>query len=320
MNDAEIVYPLHGDGLRQRSIRGAAITSVSQAAKLLLLLASQIVLARLLYPADFGIIAMIAPISGFVTVMADLGITQAIVQRPSLTRGQLNSVFWVNVLLSVSMALILMLLAPGLAWFYHEPRLTAVAIAVAILVVFTGLSMQQTALLNRTMRFLPLAVSDILSLTMALLASALAAWRGLGYWSLIIGLAATTVTVNLVVWTASNWRPSLPAIKADAFSMLRFGGNVTVSNIALYLNSVIDNALVGRYLGTVPLGLYDRAWKLAVMPLSQLMAPVNRVAVPTLARLVDDADRYRNHSAKCSECFFWPACRRWPSASWQRSP
>lgn len=129
---------------------------------------------------------------------------------------------------------------------------------------------------------------------MGLLASALAAWHGLGYWSLVIGLAATTISINSVVWTASTWRPSWPSIRTDAISILRFGGNITVSNIALFLNSVIDNGLVGWYLGEIPLGLYDRAWKLAVMPLSQLMAPVNRVAVPALSRLADDADRYRN--------------------------
>jgi PST family polysaccharide transporter len=294
MSDAEPVYPLSTDSLRRRSIRGAAITSISQGAKFVLMLVSQIVLARLLDPADFGIIAMVAPILGFVTIMADLGLVQAIVQRPVLTRGQLNSVFWVNATLSIGMAALLMASAPLLAWLYHEPRLVPVTLALASLVVVTGLSMQQAALLNRTMRYAVLAVSETLSMTLAVGVGALAAWQGLGYWALVLSQATATITTSAVIWTASSWRPSWPSFKADALSMLRFGGNVTVSNIANYLNTVLDNVMIGVYIGEVPLGLYDRAWKLTVLPLTQLMAPVSRVAIPALSRLVDDPERYRS--------------------------
>jgi PST family polysaccharide transporter len=262
------------------------------------MLTSQILLARLLMPADFGIIAMVAPILGFVIIMADLGIVQAIVQRPILTRGQLNSFFWFNNALSAIMALILMAFSGALARFYHEPRLASVTVALASLVMVTGLSMQQSALLNRTMRFSALAIAETASQALGLCASAFSAWRGLGYWSLVIGQATVSIINGLVVWTASAWRPTWPSFSTDAFEMLKFGGSVTISNIALYLNSVLDNVIVGFYLGEVSLGLYDRAWKLAVMPLSQLMAPITRVAVPALTRLTTEQDRYRNAFTK----------------------
>ena len=134
MSRDDTVFHLDATGLRQRSIRGAVITSSAQVAKFCLLFASQILLARLLNPADFGIIAMVAPVLGFVTVMSDLGIGQAITQRPVLTANQLNSVFWLSNLLTISMTLVLMLGAPLLALLYHEPRLTNVAIALACLV------------------------------------------------------------------------------------------------------------------------------------------------------------------------------------------
>ena len=294
MMESESVYPLNTDSLRQRSVRGAAITSVSQAMRFVIMLASQIVLARLLYPADFGIIAMVGPVLGFITVMADLGVTQAIVQRPVLTRGQLNSFFWINALINVALTAVMMLLAPLLAGLYHEARLIPVTLALASLVMVTGLSLQQTALLNRTMRFSVLAVSETLSLALGLGVSALAAWRGLGYWSLVLAQATTAITTVVVVWSASSWRPSWPSFGSDAHSMLRFGGNITVSNIAMYLNTVLDNGLVGYFLGEVLLGFYDRAWKLAVLPLSQLMAPINRVAIPALSRLTEEPERYKS--------------------------
>lgn len=293
MTGSDPVYPLSTESLRERSVRGAAIVSAAQALRFCLLLGSQILLARLLEPADFGIVAMVAPILGFVTVMADLGIVQSIVQRPVLTLDQLNSVFWLNNLLSLSMSLVLMLTAPLLAAFYGEPRLVPVTVALAALVAVTGLSMQQLALLNRTMRFKAIAVAETVSQAIGLLVSGVSAWKGFGYWSLVLGQAATTMVTGLIVWGGSSWRPSRPAFHSEAFAMLRFGGNVTVSNVAMYLNTVVDNVAIGYWLGSVALGFYDRAWKLVVMPLTQLMAPINRVAVPALTRVVDDPDRYR---------------------------
>jgi PST family polysaccharide transporter len=298
MTDSEAIYPLKTDLLRHRSIRGATITAASQAAKFVLMLGSQIILARLLNPADFGIVAMVAPILGFVTIMADLGLLQAVVQRPVLTRGELNAVFWINAVLSIAMAVLLMGLAPLLAWIYHEPKLIPVTLALASLVVVTGLTLVQIALLNRTMGFVVLSGAETLSLALGLGAGALAAWKGLGYWSLVISQATISVSAASIFWVASSWRPSRPAFKSESLAILRFGGNITVSNIANYLNTVLDNVLVGYNLGEAPLGLYDRAWKLAVLPMTQLLAPINRVAVPALSGLANDAERYRNAFAQ----------------------
>lgn len=293
MSGGDPVFPLSSESLRERSVRGAAIVSAAQAIRFCLLLGSQVLLARLLDPADFGIVAMVAPILGFVTVMADLGIVQAIVQRPVLTLDQLNSAFWLNNLLSFAMSLVLMLSAPLLAAFYGEPRLILVTIALAGLVAVTGLSMQQMALLNRAMRFKAIALAETASQAFGLLVSGLTAWKGYGYWSLVMGQAATSMASGAIVWGASSWRPRWPSFHREAVAMLRFGGNVTVSNVAMYLNTVVDHVVIGYWLGTVALGFYDRAWKLVVMPLTQLMAPINRVAVPALTRVVDDPERYR---------------------------
>jgi PST family polysaccharide transporter len=108
-----------------------------------------------------------------------------------------------------------------------------------------------------------------------------------------MGQAAASVTTGAIVWGVSAWRPNRPALQPEAFAMLRFGGNITVSNVAMYLNTVVDNVAIGYWLGTVALGFYDRAWKLVVMPLTQLMAPINRVAIPALTRVVEDPERYR---------------------------
>lgn len=280
-------------GLKARSVKGASITALVQVPKVLLMFASQLVLARLLLPGDFGLVAMVTPVIGFVQVVADLGLTQAVVSRPRLKLAELNGFFWIIIGLSSGLAILAGLSGPLLAWFYREPRVMSVTFACAPLIVLGSAGMVQGALLNRQMRFGSLALVELLSVVVSVGLGAGLAWSGWGYWSLVLAQAGASLTVTALYWMLSPWRPGLPALDPGALSLARFGGNVTVSNLANYLNTTVDNVMIGAVLGRVVLGLYDRAWKLAVQPLSQIQAPFHRVAIPTLARLADDPERYR---------------------------
>ncbi|RZL29148.1 MAG: lipopolysaccharide biosynthesis protein [Sphingomonas sp.] len=281
------------DGLKARSVRGASITALAQLPKIVLMLASQLVLARLLLPADFGLIAMVTPVIGFVQVLADLGLTQAVVSRQKLKLAELNGFFWINLGLSATLAIIAAALGPLLAWLYNEPRVMAVTFACSAMILVGGAGMVQSALLNRQMRYGALAIIEVCSLAISIALGVGFAWYGWSYWSLIFAQAGASVTSTGLSWAMSNWRPGSPSINRGSLSMAKFGGNITISNLANYLNTTIDNVMIGAVLGKVVLGLYDRAWKLAVQPLSQSQAPFHRVAVPTLSRLTEEPARYR---------------------------
>jgi polysaccharide transporter, PST family len=288
-------YPdvLPAGGLKARSVRGGTLTALVQLPKILLMFASQLVLARLLMPRDFGLVAMVTPVIGFVQVLADLGLTQAVVSRPRLRHAELNSFFWINMALSAGLALVAAATGPLLALLYGEPRVIAVTAACAALVLVTGAGMLPGALLNRRMRYGALAGSEVAALAVSVTTGAAFAWWGWGYWSLVAAQAGASLTATCLNWVLAGWRPRAPALDAGAVAMARFGGNLTVSNLAGYLNMTLDNVMIGAVLGSVVLGLYDRAWKLAVQPLSQIQAPFHRVAVPALSRLADDPERYR---------------------------
>src|SRR5262249_9244814 len=139
------------DQLRGRSIRGAAVTFVAQLLKFVLTIASQIVLSRLLGPAELGLLAMVAPVQGVVQLLADFGLLQAVVERPAITETQLNGIFWINIGLGDVLTVILVLFAPVLAWMYGDPRIFSITVALACLVMVAALGMVPTALLNRRM-------------------------------------------------------------------------------------------------------------------------------------------------------------------------
>ena len=145
------------DDLKGRSIRGGSITLAAQVMKSVVQMGSMMILARLLTPFDFGLIAMVMAVTAFANMFKDAGLSMATVQREDITHAQVSTLFWINVGLSVVITLVVAGLAPVLAWFYQEPRLTGITIALAGTFVFGGLTVQHQALLRRQMRFRELA-------------------------------------------------------------------------------------------------------------------------------------------------------------------
>lgn len=279
-------------GLKRLAVRGASVTFVAQAIRFVVTMATQIILARLLMPADFGLIAMVMPVIGIVQVMADLGLTQAIVSRARLLMSELNSFFWLSMCLSLALSGVAMTLAPILAWIYGQPEVVAVTLCSALFIIVAGVGSFQAALLNRQMRYVELAVVEVGALVAGTVAAVVAAMMGMSYWSLIIGMAVTTCTSAAAYWYFSSWRPGRPVLNKEAMSLFKFGGSVTVSNLLGQANQATEKMIVGIGVGQVGLGLYDRSWRLVMLPLHQIQAPFGRVAVPTLARLLEEPERY----------------------------
>lgn len=283
---------LVGD-LKQRSVRGGAVTLASQGGKFVLQMGSTMILARLLTPEDFGLITMVSAIMGFVFILRDAGLSTATVQRDEVTHGQVSTLFWINVALSVVATLVLVALAPAIAWFYAEPALTWVTVALAGTFVFGGLSVQHHALLKRQMRFKDLAWIQVLAMLAGVLVGIAMAYAGFAYWSLV-GMGAANALANLTgMWVACRWRPSLPRRGTGVRPMLGFGGHLLGFNVTNYVTRNMDNVIIGKVLGPDTLGLYGKAYGLLLMPIRQINGPVGSVMLPTLSRLQNDPARFR---------------------------
>lgn len=279
--------------LKGRTVRGGAVALSAQAVKFAIRLGSTAVLARLLTPADFGLIAMVAAVTGFIGLFRDLGLSTATVQRAQITHGQVSNLFWINVVSSIVLMGITAAAAPGVAWFYGEPRLVGIMLVVAATFICGGLTAQHTALLRRHMRFTVLARIEVVSMATAVTTAIVMAWRGFGYWSLV-GLETTTVlTTMLLAWVHSPWRPGLPQRRTGVRAMLKFGASLSVVNFFHHVGRSSDGIFIGRFLGAEAVGLYSRASGLVRLPTQQLVAPMASVMVPALSRLADQPVRFR---------------------------
>lgn len=278
----------------RRSVQaGAIVTGSSQAVVAICQIVSVIVLSRLLTPSDFGIVAMSWPVIGLLSIFQDFGLTQATVQRPGITRQDVNFLFWLNVGISGLVALAIFATAPLAAAFYSEPKIAALLMAMSCLVLIQGLGAQHTALLNRRMRFPALSAMEVAGALGGLATSVTWALVAPSYWALFGGSLVTVLLPVIIAWTLSGWRPGLPRRAEGARALVNFGAGLTGFNLSNFVARNADNVLIGRFLGGAPLGLYDRAYKLMLMPLRQATNPLARVMVPTLARLSDDPARYR---------------------------
>ena len=279
--------------LKGRAARGGAVTLASQTLKFVLGMAVTVVLARLLTPQDYGLIGMVVVVTGFITLFKDIGLASATIQRAEINHQQISTLFWINVGLSILTMVVTIAIAPFVAWFYGEPRLTGITMVFAAGFLFGGLTVQHEALLRRQMRFVALSVIDILSLLAAPMVSIIMAWRGFGYWALVFGQLATAITNTVGVWIVCRWRPSRPTRNAGVRSMLAFGGNLTAFGVVNFFARSLDNILIGRFWGATQLGLYARAYQLLILPIEQINAPITAVALPALSRMVDTPERYR---------------------------
>jgi O-antigen/teichoic acid export membrane protein len=283
---------------KRRTIRGGFAKLSAQALNVLLRMGCLMVLARLLQPSDFGLVGMVTAITGVLSLFKEFGLSSATVQRTSISDQQLSTLFWINVLVGATLCVAAVVIAPFVADFYHEPRLSAIMVVLASGFLFNAAGVQHSALLQRQMRFTALAIIDILSLAVSSAISILMAVRGAGYWALVAWSVTLPLVSTLVTWFLVRWTPSWPRLQTDIGSIMRFGGTLTLNSFICYVAYNLDKVLVGRVWGAEAIGVYGRAYQLITLPVDNLNAAVGGVGFAVLSRLQDDPDRLRSYFLK----------------------
>ena len=284
--------------LKERTIRGGVARLVAQAANFILRVGSLMVLARLLDPRDFGLVGMVTAFTGVLNLFRDFGLSTATVQRASVTEDQISTLFWINILVGVVLAVLALALAPVVASFYHEPRLFGVTAVLAMGFLFNAAGVQHSALLQRDMRFTALAVINTASLVGSTVVAIGMAKAHYGYWALV----AMTITLPLIttigLWIAAKWTPGMPRRRVGLRSMMRFGGTITLNSVVVYIAYNLEKVLLGRYWGAEAIGIYGRAYQLVNIPTDNLNGAVGEVAFSALSRVQHDPPRLKSYFLK----------------------
>jgi PST family polysaccharide transporter len=285
------------EDLGGRSARSGVLRVGAQGLQVSILIASGMVLARLLTPGAFGVFAMVLTLVGFVESFRDFGLPFAAVHREDLAEHEVGALFWLSLKLSVWTTVFVVIMAPVLSIFYREERLLAVTLVMAVGVLALGLSTVHEGLLIRQMRFGALTTIEVIALLVGVVAALSAAAFGAGYWALVIQYVVRGVVKSAATWMACAWRPPRRAGSAGTAAirpLIRYGRELTVSRVIQYFGYNMDRILAGYAFGAGSLGLYDNAFRWSRYPVRQLFGPLRNVAVSGLTRVRDDRERYRN--------------------------
>lgn len=284
--------------LKNRTIRGGFAKLCGQAANFTLRIGSLMVLGRLLEPKDFGLVGMVTAVIGVFNLFKEFGLSTATVQRTEVTEDQISTLFWINMLVGAILATLSVALAPVVASFYHEPRLYWVTVALASGFLFNAAGVQHSAILQREMRFVALAIIDITSLVASITVGIGMAIAGYKYWS-IVGMTITAPAVSATfVWLVTAWIPNGPRRRTGIRSLLRFGGTITLNGLIVYVAYNLEKVLLGRFWGADSIGVYGRAYQLITIPTDNFNSAIGGVAIASLSRLQNDAERLRNYFLK----------------------
>jgi PST family polysaccharide transporter len=284
--------------LKERTIRGGFAKLCAQAANFLLRMGSLVVLARLLDPTDFGLVGMVTAVTGVLNLFKDFGLSTVTVQRATLTDQQTSMLFWLNLVVGGLLGLLSFAVAPLLATFYQEPRLLWMTAVLSAGFLFNAAGAQHAALLQRDMRFVALAVIEILALVISSVVGIGMAWAGFGYWALVGWTLVLPAASSLGAWVMTAWVPGAPSREVDIRSMMRFGGTVTLNCLVVYIAYNFDKVLLGRFWGAEALGIYERASQLIRIPTQYLVTAVDGVAFPALSRIQENQDLLRSYFLK----------------------
>ncbi|MGH9550167.1 MAG: oligosaccharide flippase family protein, partial [Terriglobales bacterium] len=243
--------------LKTKTIRGAIARLVGQAVKSLVRLGMVVVLARLLSPSDFGLVAMVTVVTGVLDIFATGGLSAAAVQKAEISDAELSTLFWINIAIGVLLGLICLAAAPALSVFYNEPKTSLVIFAIAPAFVINATGVQHLALLQRELRYVTLAVIEVGSELVTTAVAIGMAIAGCGYWAVVASAITGPLIVTVGAWVTSGWLPGRPQPLRDVRAMLRFGGTITLNALIAYVAYNFDKVLVGRYYGPGMLGIYS---------------------------------------------------------------
>lgn len=281
------------------ALRGAGVTVFAQGLAFLLQILATVVLARLLTPADFGVVTMVTTFSLLLTNFGLNGFTEALIQKQEIDSSLVSNLFWISFASGSVLAIGFAAAGTLMARFYGDTRVTHVAIGIAATIFLTSMSVQHLALLKRALLFSLVSANDIVGRLVSVIVSIGLAWAGWGYWALVAGAVAAPLSVCLGAWILCRWTPGLPRRHTETALVVRSALNIYGFFAATYFSRNTDNLLVGWRFGPGALGSYKRAYDLFVLPANQLLFPISAVSLATLSRLTDDPDRYRRYLLRC---------------------
>jgi PST family polysaccharide transporter len=280
--------------LKQKAIQGALWSAIQSWLGQVISFLVFFVLARLLEPEAFGLIALAAVFLAFMEIFINQGFAEAIIQKKELEPGHLDTAFWISISISLRLTLLSIVFTDVATKGLNEPELKPIISWLSVNFLFSGLTSVQQAILSRELAFKSLALRNLVARLIGGTVGILMAIFGFGVWSIVWQKLSEGFAGVLLLWWISNWRPGFKVSFEHFKELFSFGINIVGFNILAFFNRHSDDLLIGYFLGPVALGYYSVAYRLLVLMTNLLTQTTSQVALPTFSKLQQEPEKMRN--------------------------
>lgn len=253
-----------------------------------------VVLARLLSPEDFGLIAMVTVLTNFIALFRTSSLASALIQKQDIDERHISSIFWLNVFVGVLLTGLTVALSPLVGNFYGNSKLVPLTAFVGLTFVTSTLSAVPRALLSRNLDFRAIEVVKILSSLGSGLMAIVLVLRGMGVWALAFQLVLSSLIYLILVMIYSKWSPKLLFSWSHAKECFGFGFSLQGAKFVEYFSKNLDNLLIGKYISAAALGFYDKAYQFMLLPFRDLVQNFNQVLYPTFSTIQNDREKLQD--------------------------
>jgi len=279
---------------RSATIRGLLWSFFERAGGQGIQLLFSIVLARILSPAEFGLIAMLYIFMSLAQALLESGFDAALVRKPDATRLDESSVFYFNIGIGAIAAGLLCLAAPAVASFYGVPLLTPMTRWLSLNMIFNAFGVAQTAILTRKIDFKSQMKASLTATSLSGTIGVAMAYEGYGVWSLVAQSLASNLFRTILLWVLSPWRPLFRFSLASLKEMFPFGSMILVTSLINTLFINIYLVIIGKLYSATDLGYYSRSQGFQQVPVQQVLSiTITRVVFPVFSAMQEDKVRLK---------------------------
>lgn len=277
--------------LREKTVSGMLWSSVGKFGTLALTFVSNLVLARLLMPSDYGCIGMLQVFISISGIFVTAGFGSALIQKKHPTHIDYTSVFYWNLVAAIVFYFVLYFTGPAIARFYAMPELCSVLRVQSLSLIINAFSTVQSNQLQKQLRFKQLSIRNIIASFIGTIVAITMAFMDMGVWSLVANSLVSSFIGVLLLWKMSSWRPTFEFSWQSLRELFSFGGLMALSAFVETIYTNLQSLIIGKYYSANDLGYYTQAKKLEEVPTTALSQVVNDVSFPVFSSIQDDRSR-----------------------------
>ena len=281
------------DELRKKTVTGSFWALFERFGYLGIQFISNIVLARLLMPSDFGTIGVLTIFTSLSSVLIDSGLSSALIQKKTINEEDKSTVFFTNLSISIIVYVVIYFFAPVIAGYFSNPDIKNLLRAIELMVVIDAFAAIQSTTLGREMDFKTLSIYKIISIIIAVIVSIGLAYAGMGVWALVIHYLLFSLCRALLLWMRTKWRPLFTFSRQSFKSLFGYGSKLLFSSCIATLYDQFQSIIIGRRFSARDLGYYTQARLLMQIPVDSLARVVNNVSFPAYSKIQNERMQLR---------------------------